>query len=137
MKGTLVLVSPGKGNLKLFESGPPGQPQIPAAVYQLFIADGIPISRFITSLILRAEGKDNISVLPIGDPFPWRVVNNIWTTSKPEQTIVVIASNNELFRIAAEIAPRPCRRMLESYHPATGDIFISIRGDGGFTIIAS
>ena len=132
-KGTVILVTPGKGNLESLESG---KMRIQDTIHQLFIIDGVPINRFITSLILRAENKEGISILHKKDPVPWHTtINDLWSTSKPGQTIVVIAPNADIFKIASEIVPMQYRAMLEAYHPP-GEIFISTNGNGEFTIIS-
>lgn len=131
MKGTLILVSSGKGHLgnKLLP--------IPKSIHRLFIADGIPITPFITSLILRAESNESIAILQVKDLVSWDIsINNLWSISKEGQILVVVAPNKDIFKIAESIAPRGCRLMLSTYHPP-GDVLISIDGDDGFEIIAS
>ena len=131
MKGKLVLVSPGKGHLEN------KQVQIPETINQLFVVDGIPITQTVVSLILRARSEESILILRAEDPVSWYItINNLWSTRKEDQALVVVAPNKDLFRIAENIAPKGCRLMLSTYRPG-GYVFISIDGRGEFEIIAS
>lgn len=136
MKGTLVLVTPGMNPeyARRFSNQSPSH--IPKVVHQLFLADGVPRTTIVTDLVLKTTREENITVLGMENTAPWEIIDDIWSTSKADEFVVVIAPSQDLYDIVQHIAPEGCQSLF-GFPSRFREAFISLGDSGGFTIITS
>ncbi len=136
MKGTLALVTPGMNpeHARRFLGSSPSH--IPEVVHQLFLADGVPRTPLVTDLILKTIRVEDINVLGAENTAPWEIIADVWSTSKPDQFVVVIAPGQVLYDIVQHIAPEGCQSLF-GFPSRFREAFISLGESGGFTIITS